>query len=70
MTGRAHKAFPRPPWSETKPSWSSRSPLEQHREHLDPREDQLADTFADTFEDGPRLPLEKAPSVEGESPGQ
>ena len=37
--------------------------LERHRERLDPREDQLAETF----EDGARLPLEKASSAEGGS---
>jgi hypothetical protein len=37
-----------------------RSLLDQHRESLNPREDQLARTF----EDGARLPLKKASRVE------
>ncbi len=40
-----------------------RALLKRHRETLDPREDQLADRF----EDGPRLPLEKASSGDGAS---
>jgi len=43
-----------------------RALLERHREALDPREDQLAETF----EEGARLPLERAPTVEADSTGQ
>ena len=43
-----------------------RALLERHREALDPREDQLAETF----EAGARLPLERAPNVEADSTGQ
>lgn len=43
-----------------------RALLERHREGLDPREDQLAETF----EDGARLPLDTASGVEDGSPDQ
>lgn len=43
-----------------------RALVERHRNNLEPR----ADRLADTFEDGARLPLEKASSVETDSPNQ
>jgi len=43
-----------------------RSLLERHRDARDPRKDQLARTF----EDGPRLPLEKAPNAESGASNQ